>query len=229
MAKNTDNFEKSVAYASRVFSKTASALPATSGNSFIRGKVVSSIDTDKVQCIDHMYKHASASLMSVMGPTALKALAATGTIAGVTALAAPAIARSTARAAVEGGSDASKEKANELKNYALGVGIPTTLLAALGAAKAGIFGEKAEDYADNVTDKVIDLFGKKEDSNSSYSADIDLNDLSLSSPEYKIAAAKTYHRIKSAEAVVTNSNDRSKLKEASAECAKILFDSVFYL
>ena len=222
MAKKVDHYQESVAYAARVFSKTSSALPATSENTFIRGKVVNSIDSDKVSCIDHMYKHSSVSALSIMGPTALKALAAAGTIAGVGALAGPAIARRTARAAVEGGSEASKEKATEFKNYALGVGIPATLVAALGAAKAGIFGEKAEDYADNVTDKVVDLFGKKEDSKSEYSADIDLDSLNLGSPEYKIAAAKTYHRLKTAQQVVRNENDRYKIAQASAECAKIL-------
>jgi hypothetical protein len=229
MAKSVDHYQEALSYAARVFSKTASALPATSENTFIRGKVISSIDYDKVSCIDQMYKHSNISALSIMGPTALKALAASGVIAGVGAIAAPAIARSTARAAVEGGSDASKEKATEIKNYALGVGIPATLVAALGAAKAGIFGEKAEDYADNVTNKVINLFGKKEDSKSEYLNDIDLDSVGLGSPEYKVAAAKTYHRLKTAEKMVKSTADREKLSFASNECAKILFDSVFYL
>lgn len=229
MGKDVDHYQRSVSYAARVFSKTASALPATSGNTFIRGKVIHSIDSDKVSCIEHMYKHSSFTALSIMGPSALKALAAATTIAGVGAVAGPAIARRTARAAVEGTSDAGKEKATEIKNYALGVGIPATLVAALGAAKAGIFGEKAEDYADNVTDKVIDLFGKKEDSKSEYSKDVDLSNLGMGSPEYKIATAKAYHRIKTAEQLAKSTSDREKLSEASNECATILFDSVFYL
>jgi hypothetical protein len=227
MAKNIDHHEVAISYASRVFSKTASALPASAENNLIRNKVVSSIDSDKVCCIDSMYKHAS--IIDIMGPAALKALAATGTIAAVSAVAAPAVARRTAAAAVRGGSEASKEKATEFKNYALGVGIPATLVAALGAAKAGIFGEKAEDYADNVTDKVLNLFAKKNDSTSQFEPELELGEAPMGSTPYKLAAAKTYHKLKTAELRSQHSGDIEKLSAASAECAKILFDSVFYL
>ena len=60
-----------------------------------------------------------------------------------------------------GAAEASEDKAKEWYNNAM-VAAPAAILALGGAAKAGLFGEKVEGYADSVTDKVVNLFGKKD-------------------------------------------------------------------
>ena len=52
------------------------------------------------------------------------------------------------------------------------------------------------------------------------------------SPEglpYKLAVAKAFSKLKAAESTCKNKADLEKIAEASDECAKLLFDCVFYL
>ena len=132
------------------------------------------------------------------------------------------LAKPVGRAFAEGSIEGGEDKAKEWYNNAL-IAAPAAILALGGAAKAGLFGEKAENYADSVTDKVIKLFGK---SDASGAAPLS------ASPEglpYKLAVAKTFSKLKTAESNCTNKDDLEKISEASDECAKLLFDCVFYL
>ena len=50
-----------------------------------------------------------------------------------------------------------------------------------------------------------------------------------SSLKYSLATARTFHRLKVAHSMADSRMDRQKIAEATDECAKILFDSVFYM
>jgi hypothetical protein len=181
-----------------------------------------------------MYKHANRvvkSLKSFYSTTPGRLF--TNTLAvGVPAVAlvggaAPAIAKNVGQQAAQ----AAKEEAEEGVSRLVSIGIPTALIGGLTAARTGLFGEKAEAHAKKVTDKVMELFGSKGsksgltpgDEGAASTEYTDIGDMG-----YKLAVAKTYHRLKTAEYLCSNSIDRDKIAAATEECAKILFDCVYY-
>tara|TARA_B100000131_G_scaffold319967_1_gene366965 strand:- start:216 stop:917 length:702 start_codon:yes stop_codon:yes gene_type:complete len=229
--KIVSDHENFMAYTSRVFAKTADALPAVQDNSLLREKVASSIDYDKVQAMNYLYK-TSSSVTEAIKTLASASASGAGKVLnswpGRVALIGGAgylLAKPTGKAFAAGAAEASEEKAKEWYNNAL-IAAPAAILALGGAAKAGLFGEKVENYADSVTDKVINLFGKKDASGAAPLAQVDTSPTGI---PYKLAVAKTFSKLKKAEEGCTNDSDLEKIAEASDECAKLLFDCVFYL
>ena len=229
--RSLSDHELFISHASRVFSKTSSAYPAVLENTLLREKIASSIDSDKIQSMNHLYKSSSAvteALKTLASASASGVGKVLNSWPGKLAIGggiAYGLARPAGKAFAAGAAEASEDKAKEWYNNAM-IAAPAAILALGGAAKSGLFGEKVEDYADSVTDKVISLFGKKDASGAS---PLDTVDSSITGLPYKLAVAKTFTKLKRAEDNCSNESDLEKISAASDECAKLLFDCVFYL
>jgi hypothetical protein len=228
MLESHNNF---ISYTSRVFAKTADTLPSVQGNALLLEKVASSIDSDKIQSMNHLHKTASGVTEAIK---TLASASASGLGKVVTSWPGKlaigggivyGLARPVGKAFASGAAEAGEDKAEEWYNNAM-VAAPAAILALGGAAKAGLFGEKVEDYADSVTDKVVNLFGSKGASGMTPLVELDPSPTGL---PYKLAVAKTFSKLKKAEEQCTNPADQEKIAGAADECAKLLFDCVFYL
>ena len=215
-----DDLQTFMSLSSRVFVKTAEAIPACSGNQFMLEKVASSIDADKAEAIEYLYK--SANWKSKIGEGFLLGIGAATPLSlslGGTAVAA---AAPIASKAVESATDeGEKQVAEKAKSYMKYLAVPAALLALGGSARAGLLGDSAQDYSKSILGSVTGLFGG--DSKSSKS------EYAPGSFPYKIAAAKTYCNLSSAYDSCRDPVDREKIAEARDTCGQILFDCIFYL
>jgi hypothetical protein len=215
-----DDLQTFMSLSSRVFFKTAEAIPACSGNQFMLEKVASSIDHDKAEAIHYLYKSASVKskitegLLLGIGAAAPMSLALGGT---AIAAASPIASKAVESATDEG----EKQVAEKAKNYMKYLAVPAALLALGGSARAGLLGDSAQDYSKSILGSITGLFGGDSKSNKS--------EYSPGSFPYKIAAAKTYCNLSSAYDSCTDSADLEKIADARDACGQILFDCIFYL
>lgn len=217
------NHTKFIEYTSRVFAKTAEALPACGSNQFMREKVAHSIDRDKVAAMEHLVK--SASLLSDVGKGFRYGMGGgLGILAPLAAgayLFGPSAAHAAGKGVAAGTAEATEDKAREYMKYLLPV---AAVLGIGGTARAGLLGDKAQGVAKSVTDALGDLVTstkepKKEEKPAAEPG----------TEAYKVAAAKTFYNLSIAKEACNNAEDLEKISAAHDECAQILFDCIFYL
>jgi hypothetical protein len=231
-----DDYQKFIGYSSRVFSKTAEALPACRGNDFMMSKVASSIDRDKVKAMEHLVKSASAFSNILKGAQygLGGALGITVPLAAAAYLTVPRIARASATEVAEEGRQQASKTVKSLTPYLL---TAAGVLGLGGASRAGLLGDTAQDYTKSITDSLVNIIGSKYKSGDKpESKEDDKEDSSKEpspespmSPEYKLAAAKTFCSLTAAKSSCTSPADLEKISQAHDECGQILFDCIFYL
>ena len=238
-----DDYQKFIGYSRRVFSKTAEALPACRGNDFMMSKVASSIDRDKVKAMEHLVKTASGWDNVLKG--AQYGLGGALGIAVPAAIGAYLLVPNVAKAAVRSASEAGREEGEKtLKSMTPYLLTAAGVLGLGGASRAGLLGDTAKDYAKTITDSLSKIIGYK--SKSEYESDAKTKEESKEdskedskegrpvpespmSPEYKLAAAKTFCSLTVAKNSCTSPADLEKISQAHDECGQILFDCIFYL
>ena len=234
-----DDYQKFLAYTSRVFSKTAEALPASSENPYIREKVASSIDRDKVAAMEYLVKCAnpgiiSRSLSALNTPLGRK-IGLTGALGAGAYFLAPKAAYAVGHSTARGAAAASEEK---VKEVALKYLLPVAAVIGLGAtAKSGLLGDKAQSATTSVTDTIGNLLSKLVEKKTEGSNKPEEKVPSTpkkpgthpGSDAYKVAAAKTLYSLSLARESCDSPRDLEKISAAHDECAQILFDCIFYL
>ena len=212
-----NSYQDFLSYSARVFAKTSEALPACAGNQYMREKVASSIDRDKVAAMECLVKTASATANILRG--------AQYGLGGGLGILAPAVAGAYIfgpGVASAAGNAARKEVEDTAKDWA-GYLAPIAAVVGLGGgAKAGLFGEKAKETSNSITDAISGLFSSKKEASVQ-------DPTALNSITYKIAAAKTLLNLTAAKESCSDPQDLEKISAAHDECAQILFDCIFYL
>jgi|11_taG_2_1085331.scaffolds.fasta_scaffold08790_3 hypothetical protein len=242
-----DDHQKFVSYAVRVFSKTSEALPACRGNDFMMSKVASSIDRDKVKSMEHLVKSASAFSNVLKGAQygLGGALGVTVPLAAAAYLTIPSVASAAASSVANAGREEGAKTLKSLTPYLL---TAAGVLGLGGASRAGLLGDTAQDYTKSITDSLVNIIGSnykskgeskeesrgesKEESkgeSKGESKEKRPRPESPMSPEYKLAAAKTFCSLTAAKNSCTSPADLEKISQAQDECGQILFDCIFYL
>ena len=182
-------------------------------NTYLQEKLSSHVDGHKIQAVDSMYKLANILLEKNSFAVSLPVAALAAAAVPAAGWAGMEYVEALGRRAAKGFQSGTEEAASDWKDKAM-VAVPTALLALGGAAKAGLLGDSAKEYADGLGEKAVDfLRGKDKESTPEEKGDF----------AFKVAVAKTYCKLKKAHSV-SSGKDRSKIASALNDCSVTLFD-----